>query len=357
MELLKYSIQLVTEVRNLTINGDVGLKIVTASWVRRNWGGKISEQEKERIKNQEEVYKLLGIVPWSYDLLSVISSQRGSAMAAAVGHDIYIVKEYFNPKNRMYCIEILTHELTHIIQKDNFEPYFPNWFDETQAWNSLIEGDALYTAELCVLKIGGEKPFRVKLGFDENYTDPLRMIWLFPYAYGDDYVQYIYERGGWKLVNECYSRVPESSMEILHPELYLEGVKPISVEAYLPSNYSVVSNDRAGEFFLNIFVGVYTNTSAAEKAAEGWRGDNLTLLRGDEDLLTWNITWSSENELNEFINILIDGFKSKGGVQVKHNLWRLNDTYIGIYSHDLSCVLMCSTDLDVLLGNAPLVKN
>ena len=263
------------EERGLKFRREVGYRVVTAKWVMETWG-EIPQSEIEKYRILGEVYRLLGIIPWETDLVSIVEGQRGAAMAAAVGDDVYIVREYFHPESEAYTVEILVHELTHILQRQNLPSYSPEWYDETLAWYSLIEGDALITAYSAAVRHYNYRPFRVSLGYPENYSDPLRMLWLFPYAYGDDFIQNLYRLGGWNLVNRCYSNPPVTTEQILYPERYLAGESYVGVDTPLIPGFTVKYTDRMGMFFLNVYVGVNAGTEYVN-VSSAWQGDNLTL--------------------------------------------------------------------------------
>ncbi len=307
---------LVVRERGLNFSVDVNYKLVTSSWVRENWG-KMSEAERRKYRRLNEIYHLLGIIPWEEDLLKIVEGQRGAAMAAAVGDSVYIVKDYLNLESEAYTVEILVHELTHILQRQNLPGYSPKLYDEKMAWYALIEGDALLTAYNAATRYYNYTPFRVSLGYPDNYTQPLRMLWLFPYAYGDDFVMELYSTGGWGLVNECYSNPPLTTMEILHPDRYIAGVHYIPVYAPTIPGFEIEYSDRMGEFFVNVFIGVnagpeYTNISF------NWRGDNLTLQsRDNNSLLIWATLWDTDEHAERFYETVMEAYTGRGNLTEK----------------------------------------
>ncbi len=313
LKVFSISKELVVRERGLNFSRDVDYKIVTSSWVRENWG-KIPEPDRRKYLVIGEIYHLLRIIPWNIELLEIVEAQRGAAMAAAVGDTVYIVKEYFNAEYEAYDVEILVHELTHVLQRQNLPGYSPKLYDETMAWYSLIEGDALLTAYNVATKYYNYTPFRVSLGYPDNYTEPLRMLWLFPYAYGDDFVMELYNIGGWELVNECYSNPPLTTMEILHPDRYLAGVKYSQVYAPTIPGFKREYSDRMGEFFVNVFIGVnagpeYVNVSSA------WRGDNLTLQSKDNaSILLWVTLWDEGEHAEMFYEIVRGAYLEFGNL-------------------------------------------
>ena len=347
VKMLSISKELVIRERGLNFSNDVDYKIVTSSWVRKNWG-KISEADRQKYLVTGEIYHLLRIIPWNVDLLKIVEGQRGAAMAAAVGNTVYIVKEYFNAEYEAYTVEILVHELTHVLQRQNLPQYNPEFYDETMAWYSLIEGDALLTAYNVATKYYNYTPFRVSLGYPDNYTEPLRMLWLFPYAYGDDFVMELYDIGGWELVNECYSNPPLTTMQILHPDKYLAGIWYSKVYAPTIPGFRMLYSDRMGEFFVNVFIGVnagpeYVNVSS------GWRGDNLTLQSKDNvSILLWVTLWDEEEHAELFYETVREAYLDFGNLTEKGTIVA-DGVYYAFLLQDSRVYVLASKDESYVL--------
>jgi hypothetical protein len=128
-------------------------------------------------------------------------------------------------------------------------------------------------------------------------------------------------------VQATFASPPRSSEQILHPKKYWDGAKrddPIRVSidtAKLPADWSVTGVDTLGELYLALLttpikkrtgldlknpmsvLGVeYTN-----RAAEGWGGDRLVLMRRGEDAMLQLVTaWDTEADADEFAAALGD---------------------------------------------------
>ena len=96
-------------------------------------------------------------------------------------------------------------------------------------------------------------------------------------------------RGGWKAVDQVFGRLPDSTVQVLHPAKYEAGEKPVEVAldaealAKAMAGWTGTPEDTLGEFQLSVWLrenGV--KALPAGDAAEGWGGDRLAYLRGPQ---------------------------------------------------------------------------
>ncbi|MEM2876280.1 MAG: hypothetical protein QXL67_04960, partial [Candidatus Bathyarchaeia archaeon] len=216
-----------SELRMLVTPDSVDLKVVTTDWVRENWGRRSAEAIIEEVKLEEEMYRVLFLISENFSLVDLKVEQAGTIMAAVAGNTLYVVREYFNPYDEENAKELLAHELTHILQGINFRVEEPSEFDGRQAKGALIEGDADFTSRKYML-------YRFNRSVEKSFTPPsgnetlrdidaLWCLWVFPYAYGFDFIEALYNAGGWERVNEAYLNMPVSTEQVMHPEKYLSG--------------------------------------------------------------------------------------------------------------------------------------
>ena len=87
----------------------------------------------------------------------------------------------------------------------------------------------------------------------------------------------------------------------------------------------------------------------AEKAAEGWGGDNFTYYeRGNEYLLTWNITWDSIEDASEFYTSFQQMMNETGAQNVAQNNWQACGRYLSITREGTSTLIVSSTNANTL---------
>src|SRR5690606_30209794 len=130
----------------------------------------------------------------------------------------------------------------------------------------------------------------------------------FPYEHGVVFAQYLYDEGGWELVNEAYADPPSSTEQILHPEKYLEGEEPIEVvvddhSEVLGDDWVEIEADTYGEFGVMTLLGESDLSSRQiTRASQGWGGDAYSILMSEDDELAvvWQTEWDSDRDAREF---------------------------------------------------------
>ena len=336
--LLDYVMKWVEEDRGLRFDQNVSLIVLTKEWVIEHWG--LGYLNSTKVRLEEELYKALFMVPESYNLTKIKLGQSGCTVAASADNTIYVVKEYFDPFKRLEAGRILAHELTHILQGRYFKISEGRFHDEKQAIRAVIEGDADLVALDYFLEHGGKTESQTH----EDGLDPVTSIWLFPYLYGKEFIQYIRELGGWEKVNEVYHRMPRSTAEILHPEKYLEGWEPRKVEfaTKVKDDWNILFKDRLGEFFIRQMLRSHLPMEVAVKAAEGWSGDLIEYYgKGEKQrLLRWKIAWESKEELEEFLTAFTQLLKELNAEKVSENRWIWDNRVIDLKIEGFSITLV-----------------
>jgi len=345
------------EVRGLPPPMGVELKVVTVSWVKENWGWKQVEAASREVEIEERIYKALFLIPENVSLQEVKVQQAGAILAATSENNLYIVKEYFDPYDRLKAKEIFAHELTHVIQGRYFDTPERRSHDGKQAWSAFIEGDAGLTAkEYVETKADPENPSAStptqKASFSYIYAseemDPLTQIWLFPYQYGESFVKALYTNGGWARVNQAYKDPPQTTEQIMHPEKYLEGEWYAEVEAppLNASGWISAKTDMLGEHFILVMLKTHLPTGESAEAAEGWNGDNFTYYEKENDYMyTWRILWDTEEDTAQFSGTFADMMKAVGADRLAMNLWKFRGEYISFKRERLSTLIVGSTTM------------
>jgi PGF-CTERM protein len=133
----------------------------------------------------------------------------------------------------------LAQELFHALQGQVFDAYESETLTATtreddNAVSAVIEGDGNYVDYLyqqrceaewdCLLPQsrggGGNGSADVNVG--------INVLGQVPYQEGPEFVQGVYERGGWAAVNDLYENPPESTEQYIHPEKYPDE-SPVNV--------------------------------------------------------------------------------------------------------------------------------
>jgi len=359
--LLKEAVKDVEEIRGLSL-GHVEVEVVTISWAKENWGRSYAEADKERILREERIYKALFMIPENASLYEAEVEWAGVITSAVWQGKIYVVREYFNPWDSFNAKKTLVHELTHILQGKYFHLPDVTTFDGEKAKAALIEGDACLMEEAYVNKteentfiveVNGEKTFRRSYSNPKfvvecsaGLPDTISLLNYFPYDYGLKFTRALHARGGWESVNQAYENPPTTTEQIIHPEKYFADEKAQSVKEppVTEGGWEKIRNERFGEYFIQVMLGNWIPKDEAEKAAEGWGGDNFTYYeRGEDYLLTWNITWDSSKDASEFYFSFQEMMNKTGAVEETQNLWQANERYISLVWENTSTVIVSST--------------
>ena len=312
-------------VRGLHPPQGVRLNIVNLRWVEENWAA--GDGGDGELEVEEAIYKALMLIPDDVSLAAIRRRRALSIMAAAAAGEVYVVEDYFNPLDRVEASKTLAHELTHIVQGYYFpvQDHVSTSFDESQAWNALIEGDASYTADMYVERLKASEGCSAQ-GRGGEMPRSMVELWLFPYRYGVGFVSHLYDVGGWMLVDKAYYKPPNTTEQILHPEKYLMGEAYREVASPKPDGeYRILRTDRLGEYFVRVFLSTHISPETAAKASMGWNGDNFTYykLDGGGDLFAWSIAWDTREDQEEFHASIKEFMTAAEATPLGDNAWRI----------------------------------
>ncbi len=244
------------------------------------------------------------------------------------------VAGYYDPKAQQFYLAdwielegqkpVMAHELTHALQDQHFNlKRFENWpkgdSDAELAAHALIEGDAtvammLYMANNPLVALA----FIRSLGAQEAATEQfkqapraLRESLLFPYEEGSAWAMQLYKRGGWEMVSQAFSKLPQSTEQILHAEKYFSYEAPQKLtlpdfKSALGSSWKRIDYDVNGEWGYYLVLDEFLNDAAESKrAAAGWGGDRFALYetgKPDEFFVAQLTAWDTPLDAREFFD-------------------------------------------------------
>ena len=130
----------------------------------------------------------------------------------------------------------------------------------------------------------------------------------FPYTVGREFVNYLYERGGWSALDQAWVNLPQSTEQIYHPERYVAGDAPQIVSVVpltdtLGADWQLVRQETAGEFFIRQHLFLQLADGDAEIASTGWGGDQFAVYWNaptDEVVVLFRATWDTVGDAAEF---------------------------------------------------------
>ncbi len=207
---------------------------------------------------------------------------------------------------------VMAHELTHALEDQSFhiDPWIkaarPN-DDAELARDSVSEGSAVaamvdYTLRDEKMSVRDVPDVTVLIrsgAMAEMDKDPklshapiyIRDELLFPYLAGTSFSQqFLKAHTGWGDIKLLFENPPVSTQQILHPDLYLKGVKPVAVslpdwKAVAPSDWKLLEENVMGEFGLEEVLKQFLGQQRADLLSPAWAGDRYAVF---EDQKTKN---------------------------------------------------------------------
>jgi hypothetical protein len=261
-----------------------------------------ADTDHQAIANEGSLLIHLGMLPAGSDLEKLQTALTASQVIGfydTVSKGLYVLSE----GGSVGAMEkfVFSHEYTHALQDQVFglDSLLTGAIDQTDrdlARTALVEGDATMLMSLWastgltpleLLRIAGQSITDDSGDLLANSPAILRDTLMFPYEDGLAFIERIYGEGGWAAVDAVYSKPPNSTSQILHPELYQQGVEPLAMSVpAVPvslSGWQLTMQDTLGELVLRTWLqagptGVDTPT--AQDSVNGWGGDRVGLYEG-----------------------------------------------------------------------------
>lgn len=244
------------------------------------------------------------------------------------------VAGYYDPKAQQFYLAdwidldgqkpVMAHELTHALQDQHFNlKRFEKWpkgdSDAELAAHALIEGDATlamtiymkrnYLVALAFIKsLGGQEVATEQF---RRAPRALRESLLFPYEEGSAWATQLYKRGGWEMVSRAFTKLPQSSEQILHADKYFayEAPQKLTLPEFKTSlgpAWKRIDYDVNGEWGCYLILDEYLNDQAESKqASAGWGGDRFALYetgKPDEFFIAQITAWDTPADAREFFD-------------------------------------------------------
>ncbi|MEX1143524.1 MAG: hypothetical protein WEC16_01685 [Anaerolineales bacterium] len=257
----------------------------------------IGQAKAEQLEREEAVLKALGLLAESdhlidYELNRHVDSQGGFYIGSQNG--IFLVGGTFSEAlpyvySRMFNQALAYHHHPELSAATGECSILA---DSCRAVRALLEGEtSLLGAQWLEAHASEEVALAIGTSLDQPLLfqgqEPAEFVLLdlaFPGEQGGRFVQTIFDAGGWGQVNSLYADPPLSSEQILSPEKYLAGEKPVAVSdaafgSVLGSSWESLGSGSLGEWltYLMLANGVQPEArlpaEAAATSAAGWGGD------------------------------------------------------------------------------------
>jgi hypothetical protein len=276
---------------------------------------------------------------------------------------------------------VYAHQVAHALLDQRFR--FADWGlqpsctlgeDQCQALQTLIEGDAALTTDSWLKQHATEVTSDTLAEYEAlppAIDDPSAPPFIerdvaFRGEYGRKFVDALYQSGGWAAVNTAYENLPASTEQVLHPEKYLKGEKPIEV-ADVPlgevfgAGWQLIANEALGEWRTYMLLSANVDEAArlsndtAQKAADGWGGDRYRMYYDpgtDQSALVVEWRWDTPQDATEFqqamsayLDLRFRGAKSQASDQ---SCWSANRQTTCLYSTENGTLWVLAPELQLV---------
>ncbi|HWR49831.1 MAG TPA: hypothetical protein VN428_01910, partial [Bryobacteraceae bacterium] len=272
----------------------------------------------EELRAEEAALKKFGFVPQNFDLKKTtidLLSEQAAAFYDFRKHKLFLI----GGGEELMQHTVLVHELAHALADQHFdlEKYIESGRksdDGALARMAVMEGQATWLmSEYLAHQTGNsleDSPVLVKMMSTTAAMDTdrypvfasvplyLKESLIFPYTKGMLFQHELFLKKRETAFSEPFRKPPASTQQILHPEKYLEGVKPVRPK--LPDfaqagEYKDLTDGEIGEFDHAILLRQYGGDELAKELAPEWRGGFFKLLERKKDsrqVLVYASQWS-----------------------------------------------------------------
>ncbi len=291
-----------------------------------------SERARTQLAGQESAYKLLGMVPDTMKLLTLLQTLLEEQIVG-----------YYDPKTKVLYVvdgaapvmlrQTVSHELVHALQDqyvsiDSVQAQVEN-ADRQVAAQAVLEGQAVLlqlrmdpNAGPMLKMPGGWDRIRdvmkdAQTGMPVFSSAPraVREGLLFPYLGGADFVRrFISQRAEKELLRD----LPISTKQILNDAAYFTAAPetrdvPVAVGLPAPRIGTVLYSNSFGEFETRLLLVQHLKDEAlARRGAGGGDGDKFAVIRTpDGDALVWASAWDSAVDAADFLDLMGDASRRR----------------------------------------------
>ena len=238
---------------------------------------------------------------------------------------------------------LLAHEYTHALQDQHFGleaalDKIKDNDDRSLALKSVAEGDATLAGFAYVAgAMNDETADQVTSRLEDlpgafaaetkDAPEGLSAPLIFQYSEGAKFVSYAYHRGGWDAVNALYRQPPQSSQQIMHPELYFDRPTlpdQIELAGYKRtfSGWEEVEDNCLGELLLQVIIQRNLGKqSPALALTDRWSGDRmLTMRKGQALTIIWMLSFSDDHSAAQFAGVYVTLLDRMLGQSTAHRI-------------------------------------
>jgi hypothetical protein len=267
-----------------------------------------SDKDADKRYADQKIMEKFGLLPKDFPLEQTMVSVLTEQIAGLYDPDgqEFFIADWTTPADER---PVMSHELTHALQDQHF--HIDKWTEAAKpnddgelARDAVIEGSAM--AAMLDYELGGKGSIRDLGDFDpallmgdldsspelSKAPKVLQDELLFPYLAGIRFTQHLLKAGnGWPGFYKVFDKPPVSTQQVMHPDLYLQGVVPAKVD--LPASKGVVSSDwkkldenGMGEFGVQEILKQFLPKNRSTMLAAAWSGDRYAIFENQKNKRT-----------------------------------------------------------------------
>jgi hypothetical protein len=270
----------------------------------------------------------------------------------------FFIADWTSPADQR---SVMSHELTHALQDQHF--HIDKWSDAAKpnddgelARDAVLEGSAM--AAMLDYELRGKGSIRDLGDFDpamfmgdvdsspelSKAPKVLQDELLFPYLAGITFTQHILKAGnGWPDFYKVFEKPPASTQQIMHPDLYLQGVMPAKVD--LPATKGLISADwkkldenDMGEFGVQEILKQYLSKPRSVALAASWGGDRYAIFENQKNkrtMLEFRIHLAKDDDAARFFGayseVLEAKYSQRNNLMRRPNFFSFDTPEDGVY--------------------------
>lgn len=335
----------VEEIRGLHAREDVPRALLSTDELRqRVIDDFLAEYSPEEAQLDVIELSVLGLIDEDYDFLVFYTDLLSEQVAGFYDDEVkemYVVQDegFDGPERLTYA-----HEFTHALQDQTYDienglQYNDESCEEDTercaAIQALMEGDASTVELQWFINYATPEDQQEVVEFYNSYQSPvynsapdfMKEDFLFPYTYGQTFVENLLDDGGWLAVDAAYTNLPVSTEQILHPEKYPDD-KPLVVvmpdlSAILGEGWAELDRNVMGEWYTYLILAkgrdenFQLESDMAMEAAAGWGGDTYAIYYNENTqqiVLVIDWLWDRERDADQFADAFEDYANARFGV-------------------------------------------
>ncbi len=305
--------------------------------------GHVDKADPKKIRAEEITLKMFGLAPPEFSLAKETVDLFGEQVAAfydSQKKQLFVLDNVSTDLDRRVA---LVHELAHALadQQHSLLKYLHgknDSDDESTARQAVMEGQATWlTWAYVASRSGGKAEIPAAMldtlaksaagtgnDFPVYQQAPLyfRESLVFPYTEGLRFQDAVYHRLGSSAFEEVFRRAPESTQQILHPDVYLEGqtatlLKVPKLRDLLGKNaaeFRELSDGDLGEFDIQVLLRQYTSEEEGRAESRHLKSAGFRLYENKREkynVLFHETEWDSPDSARRYFEMYQRVLKAK----------------------------------------------